>query len=135
MTRGQLVTILTLGFSLAVVAAGFALAGAVLLSPAVYAALAPPPGPSGPISPVWIAGVIAAGGTIAAFCLFQAQQAVAEWLARRDLARLRAAFKDVEMALGTEKANEFLAFKLQQIEADNKRGSVNLFAGNVARTG
>lgn len=56
--------------------------------------------------------------------LVQTQQSIMGWLVKRELQRLQENFRDVEMALGTDAAEAFLAYKSGQL--GNRTASAKL---------
>src|SRR6266446_328736 len=91
MTVGQSITVLTLGVAFTIGAGGIIAGLAVLYFPWLYLTISIAlDGGSLRISPAWLATIMAAGGVAAAVGLVKAEQAVAGWLAYRELAKLKA---------------------------------------------
>lgn len=126
MTRGQAITLLTLGCAGALAIAACTVALTVYFSPALYTSIAWANRGAHPVPAGYLALGIAACGVAAAVGLIKVQQALAHWLARRELNQLRRACADVEIALGTEKAIEFLEYQTRKIVPGNS-GALDFF--------
>lgn len=62
----------------------------------------------------WATVFMAFGASLA---LVQAQQSVMGWFVKRELQRVEETFRDVEQALGTAAAEQFMAYKVQRMQA------------------
>jgi hypothetical protein len=126
MTRGQITTVFTLAFSVTVGLISVVSGAIVLFYRPAYTHVALYLG-AGKIPPLWLGPILAGAGIIAASGLFQFQQWLSRRFADREIAKLKSAFRDVEYALGTEKAEVFLRYKLRQIFESADRSKIDLF--------
>jgi len=129
MSPGQLLTFVTLGAAAVLGVTAIALAAVIYLSPAFYASVAPLSAQGERIPADWLAIMVAAGGLVAAVSLVKAQQALVAWRVRREIAKLTTMFREVEIALGTDKATEFMEFKVKQIISSAQRPTWDPFGG------
>ncbi|HEY5795416.1 MAG TPA: hypothetical protein VIU82_10400 [Bosea sp. (in: a-proteobacteria)] len=117
MTGGQTLTLLTLLVAVALFGWGVAIAYQIAWDDQFFAWLA---GFNGKLREsdrtfiAWATVFMAFGGALA---IVQAQQSVTGWFVKRELQRVQETFRDVEMALGTAAAEQFMAYKVQRMQA------------------
>jgi len=117
MTGGQLFTLLTLLIATAIFGCGVAIAYQIAWDNQFFAWLAGLNGKLREADRTLIACVtvfMAFGGALA---IVQAQQSITGWFVKCALEREQEAFHDVEQALGTAAAEQFMAYRLQRMQA------------------
>lgn len=128
MTPWQAFALVTLGFSAAIALLGTVAGVAVLISHQLYINIVFAAGGSlDDVAPIWLAALVIGGSWFVAYWLFNGQQALIRYIADRQFAKIMAVYREVEMALGTEKANEFMLHKMDGLMAEAKRSRLDLF--------
>ena len=117
MTGGQLLTLLTLFVAIAIFGCGVAIAYQIVWGDQFFSWLASFNGKLRETDRTFIAWATVFIAFGAALALVQAQQSITGWFIKRALDREQETFRDVEMALGTAAAEQFMAYRLQRMQA------------------
>lgn len=117
MTGGQLLTLLTLFVAIAIFGYGVAIAYQIAWDNEFFAWLAGFNGKLRESDRTFIAWATVFMAFGAALAIVQAQQSITSWFVKRALEREQEAFRDVEQVLGTAAAEQFMAYRLQRMQA------------------
>lgn len=117
MTGGQLLTLLTLFVAIAIFGCGVAIAYEIAWDNEFFAWLAGFNGKLREADRTLIACVTVFMAFGAALAIVQAQQSITSWFVKRALEREQETFRDVEQALGTAAAEQFMTYRLQRMQA------------------
>lgn len=126
MNGWQLLTVLTLGASAGLWVIGISMGVWIWLSADAYRAFAVALDANS-IAPIWLGLAIGAIGPALGYGLIRGQQLTVGWMVARERRQLQNTFCEIEMALGTEKAQEYLAWKLDHMRRSVHAGRFDLF--------
>lgn len=114
MTRGQIVSLLTIGVAIAISSAAVTLGLTILLFRPLYIHIILAAAPDlDRMSPLALAVFVASAGLAASWMLMIGQQSIIRWLADREASRLATLYNEINVANGSDAAREAVLSRLQ----------------------